>query len=79
MKVTRRDALKASGLALGGLAIGRAGNALAQCSSPGTCYPTNDSTQEYWYFKPIGASIKNTARRVFFVYRSMLSLSWIYI
>jgi len=52
MKVTRRDALKASGLALGGMAIGGARNALAQCTSYTPCYPVADlsETQEYSYF-----------------------------
>jgi len=60
MKVTRRDALKASGLALGGLAIGRAGNALAQCPTE-ACYPVPPSeTQEYTYFNQLQTN-PNTA------------------
>ena len=51
MKVTRRDALKASGLALGGLAIGGTGKALAQCLPHGPCYPdTTHNTQRYSWF-----------------------------
>ncbi len=50
MKVTRRDAFKASGLVLGGLAFGRAREALAQCTSQAACYPTTDNTQTYKYF-----------------------------
>ncbi len=49
MKFTRRNALKTSGLALGGLAFGR-GKALAQCVPHSPCYPTSDKTQYYTYF-----------------------------
>jgi ribonuclease Z len=58
MKLTRRDALKASGLALGGLAIGGADKALAQCKVLAPCYPVSDiaETQEYSYFKQLKAS-----------------------
>jgi len=54
MKVTRRDALKASGLALGGLAIRGASKALAQCGSNACGYPVpNYETQEYAYFNQL--------------------------
>ncbi len=56
--VTRRDALKLSAMALGGLAVGGAMNgpgagdaqAATECPDPGHCYPTNDPTQQYYYY-----------------------------
>ncbi len=52
-KVTRRDALKLSALALGGLAAGSALpgiRAAQECPDPGSCYPTADPTQQYDYY-----------------------------
>ena len=51
--LTRRDALKLSGLTLGGLAVGgrpAVGKAQVDCSLTGTCYPTDESPQRYTYF-----------------------------
>lgn len=54
--LTRRDALKLSGLALGGLAFGGtmagagAGKARADCATLPPCYPTSTPTQQYSYF-----------------------------
>ncbi len=55
--LTRRDLLKASGLALGGLAFGGGmggagtGKARAECNPPAApCYPTTSDTQTYTYF-----------------------------
>lgn len=50
MKITRRDALKASGMSLGALAVGGVGKVLAQCGPHSPCYPTSDNTQYYTYF-----------------------------
>jgi ribonuclease Z len=73
-KLTRRDALKAGGLALGGLvAAGSSAcnNADCGCDFPprpvGDCYPTHCSTQEYSYFnnlKTITPWKLNGARQV---------------
>jgi ribonuclease Z len=58
MKVTRRDALKASGLALGGLAIASPINALAQCAALQPCYPVSNplEPQEYSYYNSLKTS-----------------------
>ncbi|MDL2124285.1 MAG: hypothetical protein LWX51_14700 [Deltaproteobacteria bacterium] len=61
--LTRRDALKLSGLALGGLAFtGSAGKAIATTSKYGggnpntlldSFYPTHNDTQRYTYFEQL--------------------------
>lgn len=57
MIVTRRNALKASGVALGALAIGGAHETLAQCLPNAPCYPVDpNKTQEYSYFNNLKAS-----------------------
>ncbi len=50
MKFTRRDTLKASGMALGALAVGGARKVLGQCLAHVACYPTSDNTQYYKWF-----------------------------
>ena len=60
MKITRRDALKTSGVALGALALGRGANrAFAQCSVEGSYYPDSNyatDSQEYSYFNNLKAN-----------------------
>ena len=57
MKITRRDALKTSGITLGALGVGGAGKALAQCTSTAPCYPVDPAeTQEYSYFNKLKTS-----------------------
>ncbi len=41
-RLTRRDTMRLSGMALGGLAFGGARRADAQCTSTGPCYPIDD-------------------------------------
>ena len=53
--MSRRESLKLSGMALGGLALRRHvradyGAATADCPENGTCYPTNADTQRYSYY-----------------------------
>ena len=52
-RLSRRDALKLSGMAIGGLAVGRAAEGATDCTSGG-CYPTDPAkTTRYSYFESL--------------------------
>jgi len=51
--LTRRDALKATGLALGGLGAGMSGGGCIPPLPVGDCYPTLRKTDQYSYFESL--------------------------
>jgi len=59
-RLTRRDTMKLSGLALGGLAVGGATRAGAECTSTEPCYPTGEPTHRYSLFRTLDEFVHPT-------------------